>query len=1172
MKILFDNKWFIGAVNFYDHRKGFGYLVTNRLSYYVDASSFVEPSAKAEHGIVTFQVAWQEDGKKRAVNVRNLAKKEEDYRLVLDCFPSKGWIVFKNGEWIDLVSRLRTFVPRPLFLERLVELIENNAKRAPQTTLGLFQSFIDLFPKKGDKKSTRSLWISDYVSDYVFDRDYKTDDKEAWIRLFSIFTPQECLVIFNKYPTTCKYISDEKILKEFVEISLVEDCSVEKLSEFYSILSCYPKSIQTFAKNRIEEIADKRIVASLNDCLLDTRTDEKLIDEKISQILKLTSKTYDKEKAECLVQVKLRKFDEKKTKFEQTPWDYNVRENLFRAFEELGNEKDKYLTTVAEVLEKAILSCAEKGEMKAVNELILKLKGEISSDKGNLAVQAIKSIVKDYLLGQAETIDQKDNKEQSRYFDEYLMLSSLYGNEDKEELKREVAAVFQNATTIRPFLFSMEKGCGIFTADEAFAYVSERVKRWGAEEIRNFTYNQLVIKEDQRFSETILDKVFQWIGPRKIKDYYWGDDSNACQSEYYSQNCSFLEDVKELCEEAKLIDKWDAFLLTRDGEELIELYKNDLLGRLTDKHLKIVVDSIGLSSVQSLSPQWYNAPKLVNQEVVLGICKNSGCSVFPLFAERLTSLDLAKKDNLYLAVLLTELFAMDKPDKYKGDYSEIRNWETTFKNQLRELKNSNPNNKELSTILWAIHFQTTTSLETLTEIFAFLPPYVQIRCVKKLFQLICQGKICHTAESLYNLLNKGAVKMCLPLEIVFSYLKMREKKPEATLTNEVMLELLDGRDDHREWVEIRNMVTDCFGCWSVEEKNENDSWRSYYYSDYYNGKMKSEKQGVTIYVPRNMIDERGEGTKYNNKFFQSIQELLRITFNEDDYKVTENSEKGIVYLFEKKSEVELFGLARRFNFDCGRKNICFNLNKKDDHMFCECRLSDKLDNVYNVAFNWCENKPCFCPPLRFHVVSEWEQYTVLDFMRILHIPTDYINKSGKVTKYGYYIILSSYLNSFARFYDHLKCRECNQLMRPDGVSNFAFRAVTQFSCVDENCVGCGRTVYLNHCFNTKCNATIDSRDSKKCPNGQYICPECGACCSTENFRIRLNNLIMTGGEVSNWLMDFVKNGKGHWEKDEYYCPKCGGRAEVNNGVMHCEACQFEKTIPVYKSIRSTLEN
>ena len=99
-------------------------------------------------------------------------------------------------------------------------------------------------------------------------------------------------------------------------------------------------------------------------------------------------------------------------------------------------------------------------------------------------------------------------------------------------------------------------------------------------------------------------------------------------------------------------------------------------------------------------------------------------------------------------------------------------------------------------------------------------------------------------------------------------------------------------------------------------------------------------------------------------------------------------------------------------------------------------------------------------------------------------------------------------------------------------------------------------MYLNHCFNKlKCNATIDSRDSKMCLNKQYICPECGACCSTENFRKRITNLTKTGGYISGWLIDFVQHNLGHWEKNEFYCYKCGKKMEIrNDGSYVCSNC------------------
>lgn len=120
---------------------------------------------------------------------------------------------------------------------------------------------------------------------------------------------------------------------------------------------------------------------------------------------------------------------------------------------------------------------------------------------------------------------------------------------------------------------------------------------------------------------------------------------------------------------------------------------------------------------------------------------------------------------------------------------------------------------------------------------------------------------------------------------------------------------------------------------------------------------------------------------------------------------------------------------------------------------------------------------------------------------------------------------------------------------------FATQAVTEFTCTHNGCEMNGVSIYLNHCFNrSKCKSIIDSRDSKQCPNGQYICPECGGCCSTENFRNRISNLVMTGGFVSPWLENFVKSSLGHWEKSEYYCSDCGALMAMDDGFIKCPKC------------------
>ena len=421
-----------------------------------------------------------------------------------------------------------------------------------------------------------------------------------------------------------------------------------------------------------------------------------------------------------------------------------------------------------------------------------------------------------------------------------------------------------------------------------------------------------------------------------------------------------------------------------------------------------------------------------------------------------------------------------------------------------------------------------------------------------------EGKIHHTAESFYNLISNGERPICFPLEIAFTYFKLREKDQTKTLDNNVMLQLLEGREDTDEWIGIRSIVTQCSGRWVVNElPDDRSNWKR---NSYFNGIISNIQDGrLRVFIPQKMVDEYGNIKEYNNKYYARAIQQIQITYKEDEYQIV-SEPNGVSYYFDEAYEAELFAIARPFNFKYNGLNnfVGFETKEEDQEEFCECRLSDKVDNYHGLAFYWCGNKPCFRPPVRYRTDDEWEYYMILDFMRILGISPDYINKNGKRTKFGHYIILSSYLKSFAKFYEHLKCRECGKLMKPSGITNFTSRAVTEFSCTNDNCKKKGFIVYLNHCFNKqKCNATIDSRDSKQCPNGQYICPECGACCSTENFRLRISHLHMTGGYISDRLRLFVENDLGHWEKHEYYCYKCGKLMSNSNDHFHCDDCGTE---------------
>ena len=315
--------------------------------------------------------------------------------------------------------------------------------------------------------------------------------------------------------------------------------------------------------------------------------------------------------------------------------------------------------------------------------------------------------------------------------------------------------------------------------------------------------------------------------------------------------------------------------------------------------------------------------------------------------------------------------------------------------------------------------------------------------------------------------------------------------------------------------------------------------------------------GIQLIIPSKMVDAQGHLQQYNNKYFNIISKVILLNFSQNEVR-QETISTGIVYYFQKSEIKYVIGLCRHFKIYWKNSHIRFIINENSDDYFCECRLANDLSRGEALPFYWCDNKPCFRNIIRFHTPEEWEQYTLLDFMRIFRIPVDYTNKVNGFTKFGYYIFFNTYLKGFAKFYEHLKCRKCGELLHPRDLSNFATMSVTEFSCQNPDCSEKDNIVYLNHCFNRpKCTAIIDSRDSKKCPNGRYICPECGGCCSTKNEQNRLSNLQMTGGYIPQHLSIFIERRLGHWEKNERYCYKCGKIMTQSPDGFVCDECDVE---------------
>ena len=90
MKLIYGkDKYFLGIVKFFDVKKGFGYIASNNCGmpspkyyqdFYVDSSSFIDEKAQKESIIVVFQVTKQDNGRKRATNVRLVTNSDNDIK------------------------------------------------------------------------------------------------------------------------------------------------------------------------------------------------------------------------------------------------------------------------------------------------------------------------------------------------------------------------------------------------------------------------------------------------------------------------------------------------------------------------------------------------------------------------------------------------------------------------------------------------------------------------------------------------------------------------------------------------------------------------------------------------------------------------------------------------------------------------------------------------------------------------------------------------------------------------------------------------------------------------------------------------------------------------------------------------------------------------------------
>ena len=238
------------------------------------------------------------------------------------------------------------------------------------------------------------------------------------------------------------------------------------------------------------------------------------------------------------------------------------------------------------------------------------------------------------------------------------------------------------------------------------------------------------------------------------------------------------------------------------------------------------------------------------------------------------------------------------------------------------------------------------------------------------------------------------------------------------------------------------------------------------------------------------------------------------------------------------------------------KTECFIREKKvyrgHRGIFCSPILSDEPFPLTKRKFANCQGHKYKCFVTSINKTPHWRDYQLVHLLEILGYDILDETDAGFISNQTYNQFVN-HINKAVRFYNRLICRECGHILFP--ATDYGH---SKYKCLSPFCKEYNREVYLNNCHVCK-KGLIDSRDTKKCPNDLYICPDCGSCCSNTFFESMAARYRLVGRTIPMYLSS--KIGQGHADQHMIFCHKCGTRkVDVREDDNHrlvgrCPQCE-----------------
>lgn len=656
--------------------------------------------------------------------------------------------------------------------------------------------------------------------------------------------------------------------------------------------------------------------------------------------------------------------------------------------------------------------------------------------------------------------------------------------------------------------------------------------------------NSQIKRIDEEFVKYYIDRfntddIFRLLNDEQV-EFHVKESILATWFKYKIENSSPINEISQLCKRA---------------EELLNEYYSawftELCTSLTDEDKYV----LWKNRVSDIYPGTYIREKLLGSE-------EQGYKDFYESYQRQLMSAVTVCNELW-SVLAENEKVENRPTFYKILYciKYLLLVNSSYKEAIEQ-----KGNDYYSLILWFLSYSESFDFELLCRLFIYFLPSDQVRIIKALFYLAEDGKIQLTIKMLDSLLRVDAdlyrlissehpeLPIDVSSEIIIKSLVNISEKGNFSSDKDVLTIVIQAAQYNKnEIFKIGSYFDECTGRkiykWDGNRRvngciNQiNDSWFS-----------------VAIYpYVEERVYSRGMGyhteSVWNSSFHEAVDAVKTITGRRW------NTEKSFweVPLDEKE---RLYEIAEEYGFVIeGTKNPHMKKFKVENDgkparvYYCEGRPAQKLDDYVGKEFLWCRNSKCFSKCVKVHSKDEWQNYTLLDFCRILGIETDSVDSKGWTVKYGKYLSFSSIINRANSIIEHLYCRECGEMLEPVQVSNYYTHLVTHFHCTNAACSKYREKIYISKCFNWKCNGVIDDRDTHKCPNGWNVCPECGSCCSNRIAQQRIDNCQEIGIRPNPYFIDFINNKRGHLEKRAFYCWKCGKlTTHIGDGVYACQTC------------------